>query len=616
MAIRVDQTTVDVDWINARIYRQYCRQGEYARHMPSRFRKLRQEAAFSATPIAHTAKNNNQNGSGTTTGISTLGADLISIFGVWLTSGGEPTLADSSSGTNIFLSGIAAAAVGGWSARWYYCINPTFTNASHTFSYNGTGTFGSLNVTAWTGCKTSGAIDVQTTNTNGVSTTTSLATGSMAPAQGAELFLWGIGGGIVSTIAASTGSLSDQVASDGATKSGNCVAYQIQTDNLGRNQTFSWAVAQLGATCGIAFRSAGGGTPNARIQGVTSQITLSTTNVPNLRFDKDDAWSCLVDFYKVGKPSLAAVLYTNALNDGTTFRAALEAFIDPTGFIRIRVMNDFSGGNYLEVHVAIDYTDGVGHRAWIRKAAGSHAASSISIDVDGASKTVVVDVNALTGTTTDPSQQFQFAGQLGGVAFELSQGGSGSVKSFQCFNTRVSDGFVTANSTFGTLPASDANTAARYQMVEGSGTTTADTGPNGYTLTLSNVNEWLGDGASVPGAPTIGTALVTNSTTVSVPFTAGSDGGATVTAATATSSPGGFTGTSSGGTPITLTAAFVQGQAYTFTVTQTNSIGTGAPSGASNSVTPNPATSSLGATGMSGFNRGSGRNMRGIKRGR
>lgn len=97
-----------------------------------------------------------------------------------------------------------------------------------------------------------------------------------------------------------------------------------------------------------------------------------------------------------------------------------------------------------------------------------------------------------------------------------------------------------------------------------------------------------GGGATVPGAPTIGTATATGATTATVAFTApASNGGATITGYTATSSPGGITGTLSqaGSGTITVTGLTTD-QAYTFTVTATNSAGTSAASSASNSVTP------------------------------
>ncbi len=90
-----------------------------------------------------------------------------------------------------------------------------------------------------------------------------------------------------------------------------------------------------------------------------------------------------------------------------------------------------------------------------------------------------------------------------------------------------------------------------------------------------------------PGAPTIGTATVSG-TTASVPFTApASDGGSTITSYTATSSPGSITGTlSQAGSGTITVSGLTAGTAYTFTVTATNSIGTGPASSASNSITP------------------------------
>jgi hypothetical protein len=90
--------------------------------------------------------------------------------------------------------------------------------------------------------------------------------------------------------------------------------------------------------------------------------------------------------------------------------------------------------------------------------------------------------------------------------------------------------------------------------------------------------------ASVPGAPGIGTATGGNAQ-ATVQFTApASNGGAGITSYTVTSSPGAITATGAG-SPITV-GGLANGTAYTFSVTATNSVGTGPPSGASNSVTP------------------------------
>jgi alpha-tubulin suppressor-like RCC1 family protein len=93
--------------------------------------------------------------------------------------------------------------------------------------------------------------------------------------------------------------------------------------------------------------------------------------------------------------------------------------------------------------------------------------------------------------------------------------------------------------------------------------------------------------ASVPGAPTIGTATATGASTATVSFTApASDGGSVILSYTATSSPAGGTGTlvQAGSGTINVTG-LSGGTSYTFTVTATNAVGTSAPSAASNSIT-------------------------------
>ena len=106
-----------------------------------------------------------------------------------------------------------------------------------------------------------------------------------------------------------------------------------------------------------------------------------------------------------------------------------------------------------------------------------------------------------------------------------------------------------------------------------------------------------------PGAPSsvVATSGVAQA---SVAFTApSSTGGASITSYTVTSSPGGFTA-SGASSPIVVTG-LTNGTAYTFTVTATNSVGTGIASGASSSTTPlssqlitfvDPGTISFGTT--------------------
>ena len=106
----------------------------------------------------------------------------------------------------------------------------------------------------------------------------------------------------------------------------------------------------------------------------------------------------------------------------------------------------------------------------------------------------------------------------------------------------------------------------------------------GGTSATSAADQYTYSAITTPGAPTIGTATGGNAQ-ATVTFSApASNGGSPITGYTVTASPGGITATGSNN-PITVTG-LTNGTAYTFTVTATNTIGTGSPSAASNSVTP------------------------------
>ena len=119
-------------------------------------------------------------------------------------------------------------------------------------------------------------------------------------------------------------------------------------------------------------------------------------------------------------------------------------------------------------------------------------------------------------------------------------------------------------------------------------------GVNNQNLTFCNGAPTWGPCPVVvaPDAPGIGIATGGDAS-ATVAFTApSSDGGAAITSYTVTSSPGGITATGSS-SPITITG-LTNGTSYTFTVTATNSAGTGIASPASTSATP--ATVPLSAT--------------------
>ena len=224
------------------------------------------------------------------------------------------------------------------------------------------------------------------------------------------------------------------------------------------------------------------------------------------------------------------------------------------------------------------------------------------------------------GLSMSPSGQLSGTpSTLGNYSFSLraldSSGGLGPYAGAQNFSVQVNAGSapvagassvtVAANSTANPItlnlsgggPTSVAvASAASHGTVTASGTsitytpTAGYSGPDSFTYTATNTfgtsspaTVTITVSASVPGTPTIGTATAGNAS-ASVGFTPpASNGGSPITGYTVTSNSGAFaTGTAS---PITVTG-LSNGTAYTFTVTATNAMGTGAASAASNSVTP------------------------------
>ncbi|WP_193907411.1 beta strand repeat-containing protein [Cellvibrio polysaccharolyticus] len=119
----------------------------------------------------------------------------------------------------------------------------------------------------------------------------------------------------------------------------------------------------------------------------------------------------------------------------------------------------------------------------------------------------------------------------------------------------------------------------------GSCTINADQAGDSSYLAAPQVSQTFTVTAVVPGAPTAATATA-GDTQASVAFTAPVFiGGAAITSYTVTTSPADVVPVNGAASPIIVTG-LTNGVAYTFTVTATNSAGTGSPSAASSSITP------------------------------
>lgn len=155
-----------------------------------------------------------------------------------------------------------------------------------------------------------------------------------------------------------------------------------------------------------------------------------------------------------------------------------------------------------------------------------------------------------------------------------------------------SDGGAGGTFTPATVTLTSSATSATFTYTPAStGNKTLSVTNSGGLTNPSNITYAVSAAPTVPDAPTIGTATAGDAS-ASVAFTPpGNNGGAAITGYTATSTPGGLTGTGAS-SPITV-SGLSNGTAYTFTVHATNSVGNSAESAASNSVTPAAASAGV-----------------------
>jgi large repetitive protein len=217
-----------------------------------------------------------------------------------------------------------------------------------------------------------------------------------------------------------------------------------------------------------------------------------------------------------------------------------------------------------------------------------------------ATGTFPITFNATNTAGTTPQDFTLTVGFPGAPTIGTATAGNASAS--VAFTAPASDGGETITSytvtaTDSTTPANGGETASGASSpISVPGLTNGDS----YTFTVTATNG-VGAGpasaasnavtpATVPDAPTIGTATPFDAS-ASVTFTApASDNGSTissytVTATDSTTPANGGETASGASSPITV-PGLTNGDSYTFTVTATNGVGTGPASEASNAVTP------------------------------
>jgi uncharacterized protein (TIGR02145 family) len=168
-----------------------------------------------------------------------------------------------------------------------------------------------------------------------------------------------------------------------------------------------------------------------------------------------------------------------------------------------------------------------------------------------------------------------------------------------------SNGGAAITSYTATSSSPDGIAGTITQATSGTITVLGLTNGTAYTFTVTATNAVGNSVASavsnavtpftIPDAPTIGTATAGGGQATITYGAPGSNGGAAITIYTATSSPDGITGTITQATSGTITVlGLTPGTAYTFTLTATNAAGISLASTASNSVTPDLPSVTIG----------------------
>jgi len=227
--------------------------------------------------------------------------------------------------------------------------------------------------------------------------------------------------------------------------------------------------------------------------------------------------------------------------------------------------------NYTNLAWGVYFYDGIGD---VNNKIGSWYVRAVRGGQSGAFDSSVISVSPVSRAV---------AKDAGATTFSVSNTGTGTMP-WTAVVTPASSWLRIISGASGTNSGIincgfDANTSTsdRTATIRVTATTGATGSPVDVTVTQAPTS-------TTPGAPAIGTATAGNAQ-ATVSFTPpASNGGSAITSYTATSNPGGKTATGSG-SPIVVTG-LTNGTAYTFTVTATNSAGTGAPSASSNSVTP------------------------------
>jgi hypothetical protein len=334
------------------------------------------------------------------------------------------------------------------------------------------------------------------------------------------------------------------VSSPGAiSASGSSSPVRVTGLALGTSYTFT-----VTATNGYGNALASSSSSSATTTSVPQSPTIGTpTNITGVAFGSTTSASVPVTANATGGKAVSGFTVTSS-----------PGSLNGSGTSPVTVAGLTSGTSYTFTAVATNPN-------------GSSTSTSASSSLTPST----VPETPVAPTATNTSSGRAYNNGLASVAFTAPATGNSEITSY---TVTSSPGSFTSTGASSPLTVSGLQSSTQYNY------TVAATNANGTSI-VSPASSGV-TATTVPQAPTLGTVTITNSTTLSVPFTAGATGGSAITSYTATSSPSIALTVSGTTTPLTVTGTFASNQAYTVQIVAVNANGSSTASSASNSVTP------------------------------
>jgi hypothetical protein len=199
--------------------------------------------------LAHAAKQDTVH-TATTAAIDTTGANLIVIITADFRDTAPGVLTDSKS--NVWTRALDEPSGANTFGSLYYCNPCTSVGAGHTFTFAGTSSAPSLAVAAFSGAKSSGALDQSSQTTT---TGTSLNTAALVPTENKELVVLGLTDAWASTATITLATTTDVLPLVGGVSLAVAEAYQIQGAAHSTQPTWSWSGSARAEALGATFKS-------------------------------------------------------------------------------------------------------------------------------------------------------------------------------------------------------------------------------------------------------------------------------------------------------------------------------------------------------------------------